>query len=120
MKEKIFDNTISSFSGTLEVVNLHGGEKKFTIYTISGHPIKCIVKDDKRNVIAKLADKFIRVTGNAKYDNIGSFIPIELIVDEFEEIVEPTTDPFQKLKNSVDLGEDLPHDYINKLREDWL
>jgi hypothetical protein len=117
---KVFDYSISSFAGILEIVNLHEKEIKFTIYTPSGFAIKCIAEKSKREVISSLVDKFVCVSGKAKY-GIGGFIPSELSVQKFEEVKEPKEDVISQLKGSIDdLDGKLPHDYINDLRKNWL
>ena len=113
--DKIFHYEYDSFCGILEVVNLHK-KQKFNIYTATQHSIPCVAEDKFRASIIEFTGKNVYVEGKAKY-TMGDLIPKELSIKKIELIENPTQD-ISLLKKCITNIDGLPHDYINKIRED--
>ena len=117
--ENIFNYSYSTFTGVLEFMNIHTKKnKRFNVYDALGHSVSCIATPQMENAIINAVAQNVCVYGRAKYE-LGEFIPKEIDVEKIDIIQKPIKD-LSLLKNCIPHIDELPHEYINKLRSEWL
>lgn len=113
---------VGSATGMLQALNVHAGNKKFTIYPTFGEPeLRCRFKSDLRDDVVEAVDRYVEVFGTLRYKAGGRYPHgmdarrIEIYPDEAEL---PTLEDLFGIAPDI-TGEKPAEDFVRDLRDEW-
>lgn len=112
---------VGSATGMLQALNVHGGNKKFSIYPIGEPELRCRFGPELRDDVVKAVDRYVEVFGRLRYKAGGRYPHamdahrIEVYPDEAEL---PTLDDLFGIAPDI-TGEKPAEDFVRDLRDEW-
>lgn len=113
---------IGSVTGMLQQLNVHGNNRKFTIYPTFGEPaLRCGFDKELRDKVVNGVDRYVRVSGTLHY-KAGSWYPHAIDATDVEtfppESQLPTLDDLFGIEPDLTGGEAI-EDFVRKARDAW-
>lgn len=113
---------LGSVTGMLQQLNVHGKNRRFTIYPTFGDPeLSCKFGKELRDQIVQAVDRYVEVYGTLRYKT-GSWYPHAVDATEVKvfppESQLPTLDELSGIAPNATGGESV-EDFVQRVRDGW-